>query len=303
MNEPRGVTAALLASVLGGTAAVATRYIIGTIDPLSIAMLRYTIGALLLFPFAVRAVPKFTDIREPLAMVSLGVLFFALYPYLFALSLAHTTAARGALALATMPLLTLGLAILLGREAFSWRRLIGILISVAGLAYAFSPKLGQAISTVWKGDLIMFIAAVTQSVYNVFSRPFIQRVGALAYTAFGMCIGALVLVAFSAYSGVVEVLPPVGVTTWAAIFYLGVFGGALLWVLWSIGIRHARASSVALTVTVNPLTASLLGAVFLSEPIGHEFVVGLLFVVFGIATATTNISSSSTRNETCENER
>ena len=286
MSELLGVAAALLGSVLGGSAAAGTRYAVGAIDPLGLAMLRYTIGALCLVPFALLAVHKLKDPPEILATLGLGTLFFALYPYLFALSLAHTTAARGSLALSTMPLLTLSFAILLGREAFSWTRLSGILIAVGGLAYALSTKLEGATSAAWKGDLIMIAAAGMQAVYNVLSRPFIQRVGALPFTAFGMCIGALVLVAFSAMSGVFQALPHLDGAAWAAIVYLGVFGCAVLWVLWSVGIRLANPSSVALTVTVNALTASILGAFFLSEPVGHEFIVGLLAVLLGIAVAT-----------------
>ena len=286
MNELRGVAAALLGSVLGGTAVAATRYAVGAIDPLGVTMLRYTIGAVCLLPFAAPAVRKFENSRQALAIVGLDLLFFALYPYLFALSLAYTTAARGALALATMPLMTLGFAILLGREAFSWKRLVGILIAVGGLGYALLPKIDETTSAAWKGDLIMIAAAGMQSIYNVLSRPFIQRVGALSFTAFGMCIGAFVLVAVSAASGVFQTLPTLGGAAWAAIVYLGIFGGALLWILWSIGIRLASPSAVALTITVNALTASFLGAFFLSEPIGHELIVGLVAVSLGIAVAT-----------------
>lgn len=286
MSELLGVGAALLGSLLGGTAAAGTRYAVGAIDPLGLAMLRYAIGALCLVPFALFSFRQLEDSRDLLATVGLGVMFFALYPFLFALALAHTTAARGSLVLSTMPLLTLGFAILLRRESFSWKRLAGILLAVGGLAYALSPKLEGSASAARKGDLIMIAATCVQAVYNVLSRPYIQRIGPLPFTAFAMCVGALVLVAFSAASGVFQALPTLGGAAWAAIVYLGVFGCALLWVLWSIGIRLASPSLVALTVTVNALTASLLGAFFLSEPVGHEFIVGLLAVSLGIAVAT-----------------
>jgi len=295
MSELPGVMAALLGSVIGGSAAAATRYAIGDLDPVSLATLRYTIGALCLAPFALLAIPKLETGREALAIVGLGILFFALYPYLFALSLAHTTVARGSLALSTMPLMTLGLAVLLGREAFSWRRLAGMLLAVGGLGYALSAKLDGTTPVAWKGDLVMLAAAVLQAVYNVLSRPFIQRVGGLSFTALGMCIGALVLVIVSAVSDVLSVFPILPGTVWTTIIYLGVFGCALLWVLWSIGICLSSPSLVALTVTVNALTASFLGAVFLSEPVGYEFIAGLLAVSVGVAVATTTLAPSRSR--------
>lgn len=296
MSELFGVGAALLGSLLGGTAAAATRYAVGAIDPLGLAMLRYAIGALCLVPFALHSLRKLENSRDLLATVGLGVMFFALYPFLFALSLAHTTAARGSLVLSTMPLLTLAFAILLRRESFSWRRFAGIALAVGGLAYALSPRLEGSASAAGKGDLIMIAATCVQAVYNVLSRPYIQRIGPLPFTALAMCVGALVLVAFSAGSGIFQALPTLGAAAWAAIVYLGVFGCALLWVLWSIGIRFASPSLVAMTVTVNAFTASFLGALFLSEPVGHEFIVGLLAVSLGIAVAANVLAWTRSRN-------
>ncbi|HEY2990411.1 MAG TPA: DMT family transporter [Candidatus Binatia bacterium] len=286
MTELLGVAAALFGSVLGGTVAAASRYAVGTVNPLGVTTLRYSIGAVCLLAFAVPAVRKFENSRQFLAAAALSLLFYALYPYLFTLSFTYTTAARGALALATMPLLTLGFAILLGREAFSWNRLAGIAIAVAGLAYALAPKLGGASSSAWKGDLIMIAAAAVQAMCNILARSFIQRMGALLFTAFGLSIGAVVLVAVSAASGVIQTLPPLETTAWAVIVYLGTVGCGLTWVIWSVAIRLANPSSVALTVTVNALTASFLGAFFLSEPVGYEFIVGLIAVSLGIAVAT-----------------
>jgi drug/metabolite transporter (DMT)-like permease len=293
-SELHGVLAALVGSVIGGSAAAATRYAIGELDPLPLAAARYTIGALCLAPLVPRAMSKIKSSREALAIVGLGILFFALYPFLFALSLAHTTAARGSLALSTMPLMTLGRAVLLGRETFSWRRLGGMLLAVAGLGYALSAKLDGTTLAPWKGDLIMLTAAMIQAVYNVLSRPFIQRVGGLSFTALAMGIGALALVIFAAVSNVFSVLSVLPGTVWTTLIYLGVFGCALLWVLWSFGIRLSSPSLVSLTVTVNALTASFLGAVFLSEPVGHELITGLTAVSVGVALATLASSPSRT---------
>ena len=285
MTEIGGVAAALLGSVLGGTAIAGTRFVVGAIDPLNVAMLRYGIGALLLLPFAARALPKLEGAADLARTLALGLLFFALYPYAFALALAHTTAVRGALALSSMPLLTLAFAVLLRREPFTWRGAIGISLAVAGLAFALSPRLGGAAAGAWKGDLIMVAAAAMQSVYNVLSRPYIVRIGALPFTSFGMLVGALTLLVVCLLTGKVSELHGLQSVEWGAIVYLGVFGGAVLWVLWAIGLRFARPSMVALTNTVNTLTASFLGAMLLGETVGPAFVIGFIAVIAGIAIA------------------
>ena len=286
MSQSVGVAAALLGSALGGSAVAATRFSLGAMDPLSVVTLRYAIGALCLVPFCLPALRRLRSPADALAVASLGIWFFALYPILFTVALVHTTAARGALALSSMPLLTLALAISLGREAFSWRKLTGMLIAVGGLAYALAPKLDGAAPGAWKGDLIMLAAAAMQAVYNVLAGPFIQRLGALAFTALALCVGALALLGLSAVLGIFQEWGLIEKSSWGVIIYLGIFGCGLLWILWSVGLRQASASAVALTVTVNALTASLLGALFLSEPIGPELIVGLVAVALGIAVAT-----------------
>jgi drug/metabolite transporter (DMT)-like permease len=72
-----------------------------------------------------------------------------------------------------------------------------------------------------------------------------------------------------------------------------VIGCALTFVLWSVGLRFASPVLVGLTVTLNAVTASLLGALFLAEPIGHELVFGLATVLLGIAIATMIINNKS----------
>jgi hypothetical protein len=82
--------------------------------------------------------------------------------------------------------------------------------------------LGGAASSAWKGDLLM-IAAALQAICNMLSRSFIRRMGAFSFTAFGLSVGAVALVAVSAGSGVFQALPPLGRTAWATVVYLGTF--------------------------------------------------------------------------------
>ena len=107
MNEAWGVLAAVLSSGLGGTSVAATRYLVNAIDPLAIGSFRFGIGFLLLLPAALLQGGRWPPRRDWSGVAGLGVLYFALFPILFNASLIFTTAARGALALSTLPLLTM----------------------------------------------------------------------------------------------------------------------------------------------------------------------------------------------------
>ena len=74
-------------------------------------------------------------------LAGLGVLYFALFPILFNASLIFTTAARGALALSTLPLLTMVVGAALGSEALTMRKSVGVVIATLGVALALLSNL------------------------------------------------------------------------------------------------------------------------------------------------------------------
>src|SRR5258708_7029546 len=89
--------------------------------------------------------------------------------------MSYTSPARGSLALSTLPLTTMLVAALLGREALSWRKTLGVLIAVGGVAAALWAGLGDAPPQAWRGDLVMAAATLCMALYNVWSRPLMLR--------------------------------------------------------------------------------------------------------------------------------
>ena len=116
--EALGVIAAVLSSAVGGTSIGATRYLAGTLDPLAIGVFRFGIGGALLLPFALLQGAGWPRRQDWPGVIALGLLFFGLFPILFNAALIYTTAARGALALSTLPLLSCLL-------SSTWSRLYG----------------------------------------------------------------------------------------------------------------------------------------------------------------------------------
>ncbi len=100
MNERTSALIAVLSSALGG-GAVATRYLVGTVDPITIAALRFGGGVLCLLPVALLLGPKFPARTDWLAMAGLGFLFYAVFIVFYNLAPSYTTFGRDTLALAT----------------------------------------------------------------------------------------------------------------------------------------------------------------------------------------------------------
>ncbi|KPH81176.1 DMT family transporter [Bosea vaviloviae] len=285
MSELLGVLAAMLSSAIGGTSIAATRFVVGWTDPMTLGALRFGIGFLGLLPLALLQTEAWPARRDWPLVAGLGALFFGVFPILFNASLIFTTAARGALALSTLPLLTMVVAAALRVEPLTWRKTTGVLIAMAGVALALATGLSSAPARAWRGDLLMMAAALCMAFYSVWSKPLIARSGPTTFTTMAMAVGAVGLIGVSAATGGLQRLADTGPAQWFAFGYVGLIGSALAFFLWSFALGRTTPTRVAVSVTVNPVSAAITGALLLGEPIGWHIIVGLAAVLLGIAVA------------------
>jgi drug/metabolite transporter (DMT)-like permease len=167
LGEHLGVAAAVVPSTLGGIALGVTRVVIGASDPVTIGALRYAIGAIVLLPVSLALSARWPGRGDWVGVILLGLLFFGLFPVIYNAALIFTTAGRGALALSTLPLLTMLVGAALGIERLTVRKTRGVAIAMAGAAAALATGLADAPSGAWRGDLIMVAGAVCMAFYNV----------------------------------------------------------------------------------------------------------------------------------------
>lgn len=287
MSEWIGVAIALASSCLGGSAAAITRYLVGNADPIALAILRWGIGFACLLPIALLLGVRWPPRRDWPAVMLLGLCFFGLFFVLYNIAIGYTTAARASLALATLPLHTMVVGALLGVEALTLRKTIGVCAAVLGVIAALASGLSAAPQGAWRGELIMTGAVLCMAFYNVWSRPFIRRSSALGFLTVGMGAGAAALVVVGAFTGSLTALGSLGPPQWIAGVYLGVGGGALAFILWVMALERATPTRVASTMTVNPIAAGLLATQLVGEPIMANLVAGLVAVFAGIWIATT----------------
>jgi drug/metabolite transporter (DMT)-like permease len=280
--ERRGVLAAILSSTCGGLTGAVTRYVIGATDPLTLAAFRFGIAFLLILPLALMLKSRWPKGRDLLGVAVLGILYFALFFVLYNESLAMTTAARGSLALSTLPLVTMIVAALLGKERMTARKTLGVLIAVGGAAAALLTGLGDAPPGAWRGDLLMLGATVIMAFYTVWSRPFMQRSSRLGFLAAGMGFGAAASALLAWEQGGWAMTQTFSAAQWAAVVFIGLVGGALAFYLWVYALERTTPTRVANTMTINPIAASLLAAVLVGEPLGLNLAVGIAAVALGI---------------------
>jgi len=287
LDQTIGVLIAIVSSSLGGSAGAVTRYLAGNADPITLAILRWGIGFVLVLPATLLMRAKFPRREDWAAVALLGIAFFGLFFIFYNIALGYTTAARASLALATLPLQTMAVGALLGIEPLTARKTLGVAIAMLGVFAALATGLGAAPQGAWRGEAIMVGAVLCMAFYNVWSRRFIVRSSALGFLCVGMGAGAAALIVAGVLTGRVAVLANFNAAQWTAGIYLGVGGGALAFILWVMALQRTTPTLVANTMTVNPIAAALLATQLVGEPITLNLVLGLIAVFAGIWIATT----------------
>lgn len=277
--------AAVLACILGGSAIVATRVAVAEADPLAVAVLRYTGAGIVMIAIALvmrrpRIRAKFAELWPVLA---LGGLQFGLFGWFFTASLQYVPSARAALVLATMPVITLALSALMGRERLTLPKFFGAAIAFGGVMLALGDRALATGPEVWKGDLLMFCAALCGSVYNVLTGLYGRKFPPVAMTAVQLPVGAALLFVALLLAGKIGDLGSFSIGGWTAIVFLATIGGAASFYSWIWALERISPSRVAVTVTLNPVAAAILGAAVLGEPLTAQLLLGLVGVVAGIA--------------------
>jgi len=292
-SERKGIVAALVSSALGGSAGALTRYVIGAIDPVTLAGFRFGIAFLLVLPIALALRSRWPQGKDWYGVAALGILFFCIFFVLYNIALGYTSAARGSLALSTLPVATMLVGSLLGVEELTRRKTTGVVIATGGAALALAAGLANAPAGAWRGDLTMMGATLIMAFYSVWSRTLIARSSRLGFLAAGMGFGAAASVAFAWHAGGFAAVQSFDMEQWVAVTGIGVLGGAASFYLWVYALEHTTPTRVTNTMTVNPISASLLAAVLLGEPLGLNLALGVVAVGSGIWIASTSARQSA----------
>jgi drug/metabolite transporter (DMT)-like permease len=277
-----------------GAAIVASRFAVGEVPPLTLAMLRYAIGFACLLPFAWRAltaagvepaVPVVSRGWDLVAMAALGIGQFGILIALLNFGLQHIAAAQAALIFSLFPLLTLLFAAAMGRERLSTRSISGVIVSIVGVAMALAPKLQAVQSGSWWGEAAVTAAACTGALCSVLYRPYLQRYPTVPVSAFAMLASVLFLAVIALGEDWPARVGHFSLRAWAVIAFIG-GSSAIGYFWWLYALKHESPTRVTVFLALNPLTAALLGWALLDESLHVALYGALMLIATGLWMAT-----------------
>ncbi|MCV3241100.1 DMT family transporter [Mesorhizobium sp. ZC-5] len=273
-----------LGAIWGGSFFFA-RIAVAEIPPLTLVLFRVTIAALALHLYLGFRGPSFRLALPYAASFFVLALLNNIIP--FSLIFAGQTELGAGLASvlnATTPFWTVLLAnMVTSDEKLSWNKVAGILLGIAGTAVMIGPGLLAGIG----GPVWAKFALVGASLSYAFAVIFAKRFRALPPTviATGQLTASTVMMtpvvlAMSGGANLFAASPHV----WLAVFSLALLSTAFAYILFFNIVASAGATNASLVTLVVPVSAILLGAVFLGERLELFEVGGMVLIGLGLVT-------------------
>jgi drug/metabolite transporter (DMT)-like permease len=284
------------AVLIGGANYIAVSFSNKELPPFLGAATRFAAAAVLFFVLALVMRVRPPRGRALTGAVSYGLLGFGV-AYAFAYyALVGLSAGITSVTLASGPLVTLVIAVLMGQERLTPRAVVSGLLAVAGVVVLSLEAIGGA-----SGGSSYLLAAVAATIAMAASSVIAKAYGdvhPINMNAVGMLAGAALLAAASLVFNEPWMLPR-QTQTLAALAWLVVAGSVGLFQLFLYVVQRWTASASVYAVTAMPVVAVILGALLLDQPITARVVVGgamVLAAVYVGAIAPTRSSALTDRD-------
>ena len=245
-------------------------------------MLRYALGFLTLLPAVIVAKRARIARHDLIPIALLGIGQFGILIMLLNFGLSQIPSARAALIFATFPLLTLVLAIALRRERLTLAKAAGVVLTIAGVAFALDePVTAGAGRANWIGDVAVLLSALTGAICSVLYRPYLVRYPTLPVSAFAMLASVVFLGMFAAHDGFFTTAPQFDAAGWSAVAFIGISSG-VAYFLWLYALANTTPTRVTVFLSLSPVTATVLGATLLGEAVTSGIIAGVVCVAIGL---------------------
>ena len=290
MTEPApqpsfGLTDILLfiMAVIWGVNFSVVKYATHIFDPVAFTGLRVGMAALFLVVVALSSDRVKLPRRDVIGLLLLGALGNGLYQLFFVHGLARTRAGNAALIIGAAPAFIAIAARFRGMERVKRMTLIGIGLSVLGVAFVIIGSVGSSTgSTTLLGSILVFCGVLCWSAFTIGLQPYTTRIKVVQLSATTMVGGAIPLLIASAPYLWSTKWSAVGIGGWLALIYSSVVSMGIAYFFWYRGLRVLGPTRTAVYANLQPIIALIVAWIFLSETPTIFQGVGAATIVAGV---------------------
>jgi drug/metabolite transporter (DMT)-like permease len=243
-------------------------------------------GRLPIFAEAVRASRAGFTAHDYWTFLYLGFFGVAINQSCFTIGLRYTSISHSAVIVGMGPIYTLVLAVLARVEKATWRKATGMAIAFAGIALLASESSTSLHSASLLGDAITMAGSLGFALYAVLGKRVADRYDTLTMTAFNHFAGAILMLPAAIYEaralGSAANWRAIPWESWASTLYMALFGGAIALILYFWLLRYLEASQLSAFTYLLPISATILGILWLGEKTSWDQVFGGSLALAGV---------------------
>jgi len=281
--KSRGYWLVLLAACLWGTNGTAQALAPQGAQPIIIGTLRIALGGLTLLVIAALRGALRDKKRWPFWLTLLGALSMAAYQMFFFAGVARTGVAVGTIVgIGSTPILAGPIGFFVRGERPSRRWVIATALGIIGCAILIAA--GEKIHLDLLGIFLAICAGGSYAIFTTVSKGLLEEHAPEAVMAVTFCLGACFVLPLLFTANLHWLTQPSG---FLVILHLGVITAGLAYTLFARGLRLVPVATAASLTLGEPLTAGLLGVLFLHEALSTLAAFGILLIFTGLMVLTT----------------
>lgn len=275
-NTTKGYLWLFFTVTIFSTYEVVGRLFAEDIHPLWVNAIRFSIGGLVLLPWATKAIREQglrLQAKDFLALFGLGFLNAGICMGLMQTSLQYTEASTAAVLISSNPLFVSLLSVFIFNEPLTKDKIAALLLGITGMILVAGGLKAEGSL----GPILAIAASVVWAVYTVAGKHLSQRYGSLVLNSLSFLLGGGFLVILSTFLH----LPLTGVqgNNLLLLIYLGVVVTGIGYYAFFTGLLYLDTTIGAAVFFLKPVLATLFAFLLLEEPITMGKVAGTIVIL------------------------
>lgn len=217
-------------------------------------------------------------LKDIWCFIGTGVCSIAFFNFCYFKAITLTSMSVAAILMYTAPVIVMVLSFFLFREQFTRRKILAVIMTFAGCVCVTGVIGNQSVLTP-AGLLLGLGAGLGYALYSIFSRYAIQRgYQSLTITFYTFLLAAIATI-FLANLPLVGVVVTESVPMFVLALGLGGLCTVVPYLVYTIGLQYMENSKASIFATVEPVMATVFGAIVFKEGLSVMGIVGIVLVV------------------------
>jgi len=214
-------------------------------------------------------------------IIFLGFIGYFLSSWLDLKGLEYVSAQLERLTLFSYPILVALLGAIFFQTPLTKNIITALIITYAGVWVVFYQESSLSVENVVLGTLLVFLAALSFSIYVLMGKKVIHKVGSLWFTSIAMIVSSVfVLIYFSLFYDYTNLT--VTWFAWLWILLLAIFSTVIPSFMIAESIAKIGPAQTGVIGTLGPMVTIVLAVWFLNEPFTLFHAVGIVLVISGV---------------------